>query len=216
MAVPVSFGPPPAFAAWRHCVAREGFEVVFIRPDVDGHTIEGHASAVEGGRPWAVGYSVRIDRAWATQRAEITGHSSAGRRELVIERQATGPWLVNGVPMPALDGCADVDLEASAVTNALPVHRLGLAVGEAAQAPAVYVRAVDLTVERLEQRYARRPDEGGRQRYDYAAPRFAFRCVLVYDRDGLVLDYPGLARRWDAVTSCRRPSSREQRTPSPP
>jgi uncharacterized protein len=190
------FDPPPPFAAWRHCDAREGFEVAFFRPDADGHAIEGHTSAVEDGRAWAVGYSVRIDRGWSTQRAEVTGHSRAGRRELVIERQASGSWLVNGVATPALDGCTDVDLEASAVTNALPVHRLGLAVGEEAQAPAVYVRALDLTVERLEQRYARRPDEGGRQRYDYAAPRFDFRCVLVYDRDGLVRDYPGLARRW--------------------
>jgi hypothetical protein len=187
----------PASAAWRHCDAREGFEVVFIRPEADGHTIEGHASAVEDGEAWAVGYRLRIDGGWVTRRAEITGHSSAGRRAVVVERPANGPWLVDGVATPALDGCLDVDLEASAVTNALPVHRLGLAVGGAAEAPAVYVRALDLAVERLEQRYARRPDEDGRQRYEYAAPRFGFRCVLVYERDGLVLDYPGLARRWD-------------------
>jgi uncharacterized protein len=193
------FDPPPPFAAWRHCDAREGFEVAFFRPDADGHAIEGHTSAVEDGHAWAVGYSLRLDRAWVTRRAEITGHSPAGRRRLVIERRARGPWLVNGVAMPALDGCLDVDLEASAVTNALPVHRLGLAVGEAAQAPAVYVRALDLAVERLEQRYARRSDEDGGQRYDYAAPRFGFRCVLPYDRAGLVLDYPGLARRWHAA-----------------
>jgi hypothetical protein len=192
----MGFDSPPAFAAWRHCDAREGFEVVFIRAAVDGHTIEGQTSAVEDGHAWSVSYSVRIDRSWATQRARITGHSRAGKAELVIERHASGPWLVNGVAMPALDGCLDVDLESSVLTNALPVHRLGLAVGEAAQAPAVYVRALDLAVERLEQRYARRADDAGRQRYEYAAPRFELRCELVYDRHGLLLDYPGLARRW--------------------
>jgi hypothetical protein len=190
------FDPPPAFAAWRHCDAREGFEVVFIRAGLDGHTIAGQTSAVEDGHAWSVSYSVRVDRSWATQRAEITGYSSAGRRRLVIERQASGPWLVNGVAMPALQGCQDVDLESSALTNALPVHRLGLAVGEAAQSPAVYVRALDLAVERLEQRYAREADEAGGQRYEYEAPRFELRCELVYDRHGLLLDYPGLARRW--------------------
>jgi uncharacterized protein len=52
-----------------------------------------------------------------------------------------------------------------------------------------------VTIERLEQAYRRLPDEGGRQRYDYRAPRFDYRAVLVCDEVGLVVDYPGLAAR---------------------
>ena len=70
-----------------------------------------------------------------------------------------------------------------------------LAVGEKADAPAAYVRASDLRVERLEQSYVRLPDDGERSRYDYAAPRFGSQHELVYDECGLVLDYPGLAVR---------------------
>jgi hypothetical protein len=81
------------------------------------------------------------------------------------------------------------------LTNALPVHRLGLEVGEGANAPAAYVRAPDLTVERLEQRYFRGPDDGRHQRYHYAAPAFEFETDLLYDEAGLVIDYPGLAIR---------------------
>lgn len=36
-------------------------------------------------------------------------------------------------PGPRLDGCFDVDLESSSMTNTLPVHRLGLAPGAAAE-----------------------------------------------------------------------------------
>jgi hypothetical protein len=97
--------------------------------------------------------------------------------------------------MPQLTGCLDVDLEASACTNAFPVHRLGLEVGQAADAPAVYVRARDLSVERLEQSYKRLPNDGEHSRYHYVAPTFNFRAVLVYDVFGLVLDYPGIAVR---------------------
>jgi hypothetical protein len=89
----------------------------------------------------------------------------------------------------------DVDLEASAFTNALPVNRLGLDVGQHADAPAAYVRAHDLRVERLEQHYTRLTGDGTRSRYDYRAPRFDFTAVLVYDEFGLVLDYPGIAVR---------------------
>jgi hypothetical protein len=93
-----------------------------------------------------------------------------------------GRWRVDGRPAPLLDGCTDADLEASAFTNALPVNRLGLEVGQRADAPAAYVRALDLRVERLEQQYTRLPDEDEGSRYDYRAPQFDFACVLVYDQ----------------------------------
>jgi hypothetical protein len=88
-----------------------------------------------------------------------------------------------------------VDLEASALTNALPVRRMGLLVSGRAAAPAAYLRAVGLAVERLEQTYVRITDEAGCQRYDYAASAFDFAARLVYDKSGLVLDYPGIAVR---------------------
>ena len=81
------------------------------------------------------------------------------------------------------------------MTNALPVHRLALPTGATAQAPAAYVRALDLSVGRLEQQYTRTSDQHGHQRYDYTAPAFDFSCQLVYDEAGLVLAYPGIAVR---------------------
>jgi hypothetical protein len=54
---------------------------------------------------------------------------------------------------------------------------------------------VGLAVERLEQTYARTADEAACLRYDYTAPAFDFRCRLVYDKAGLVLDYPDIAVR---------------------
>ncbi len=77
------------------------------------------------------------------------------------------------------------------MTNALPVHRLNLEVGETADAPAAYVRALDLSVGRLEQVYRR----DARQRYEYSAPAFSFTALLRYDDSGLVTDYPGIAVR---------------------
>jgi uncharacterized protein len=112
-----------------------------------------------------------------------------------------GSWTVDDAPAPQLDGCLDVDLEVSACTNTLPVHRLGLAVGEAADAPAAYVRAAAFAVERLEQRYERLPDDGDLVRYAYASPRFGYEDVLVYDADGLIVDYPGIAARVTAASS---------------
>jgi hypothetical protein len=112
-----------------------------------------------------------------------------------IEGDGAGAWLVDGAPAAHLDGCLDVDLEGSAFTNAFPVRRLALAEGARAQAPAAWVRAPGLEVERLEQRYARLPDAGGRARYDYESPGVGFAALLVFDEHGLVIDYPGIAVR---------------------
>lgn len=186
----------PQTAAWRHIDARDGFELLFVRHDADGYRFEGHSTAVEEGEAWAVSYSLVVDdAAWLTRSARIAGRSTAGERELVLEGDGSGGWRVDDRPAPELDGCLDVDLEASAFTNALPVHRLGLAVGEEAEAPAAYVRALDLGVERLEQTYRRLDDDGGGSRYDYESPRFGYRGELAYDPFGLVLEYPGLAVR---------------------
>ena len=117
------------------------------------------------------------------------------RGPCTLEADGRGAWRVDGRAAPQLDGCLDVDLESSSLTNAFPMNRLGLEPADAADAPAAYVRALDLAVERLEQRYVRVDDGTGPQRYDYTAPVFDFRCELVYDAAGLVLDYPGIARR---------------------
>ncbi|MFI7131110.1 putative glycolipid-binding domain-containing protein [Nonomuraea sp. NPDC050153] len=190
-----TFAPPPDTAAWRHLAARTGFEVVYFRPLPDGYRVEGCTTAVEEGRTWVVDYVIELDAGWATRSARLASRSAGGGRRTLLEGDGAGHWRVDGAPASWLDGCLDVDLESSALTNAFPVHRLRLGVGAASPAPAAYVRAADLAVERLEQHYARLADEEGRQRYDYAAPVFDVACLLVYDESGLVLDYPGLAVR---------------------
>lgn len=185
------FLEPPRSAAWQHIAARRGFEVVFLHTKGAG----GETTAVEGDEVWTVRYSIALRSDWSTISAEITGQSTTGTREVVLRSDGHGRWQVDGLHRPDLDGCLDVDLESSAFTNALPVHRLDLAVGEEAEAPAAYVRAVDLSVERLEQQYLRLADASGHERYRYRAPRFDFECELVYDESGLVIDYPSIATR---------------------
>lgn len=184
----------PPWAAWRLVQVHQGFEALFLEQRPDGYRLDGWSTGVEEGVAWGLRYVLELDASWATRSAHVVGRSARGADEVRLEGDGAGGWLVDGDPAPELAGCQGVDLEASAATNALPVRRLALAVGEKAEAPAAYVR-LDLSVERLEQRYARLEDEGPRSRYDYASPRFGFEAVLAYDEHGLVLDYPGIAVR---------------------
>lgn len=186
----------PAAAAWRHVDARDGFEVVFPRREVGGYRLDGQTTAVEDGAVWSVGYSVAVDERWITRSAHVVARSVAGLHEVHLEADGDGGWLVDWDPAPELAGCLDVDLESCVMTNALPVHRLRLRPGEAADAPAAFVRVGGLAVERLEQRYRRLGDEsGGGGRFAYEAPRFGYEGELTYDGAGLLLDYPGIATR---------------------
>ena len=167
----MSFRKLPGTAAWRHGDGREGFEVVSITVSDASYRLDGHTAAVEAGQAWVVRYVISLDEDWVTKGARVWGWSSTGHRELWVESDGSGRWHVNGTPAPEYDGCIDVDLESSSVTNTIPVHRLDLAVGQSAEVPAVYVRALDLGPERLDQHYLRADDDGAHQRYDYSAPR---------------------------------------------
>jgi hypothetical protein len=191
----MSFAPMPVTAAWHHRGARSGFEVTYFSSRDDGWRIEGWTTAIEDGTTWAVEYTIDVDGAWATRSAHIRGRSAAGFSSIRLEADGAGYWRADGEPAPRLDGCLDVDLEASAMTNALPIRRLGLQVTTTAAAPAAYVRAVGLDVDRLEQTYVRITDEADCQRYDYTAPAFDYAGRLIYDQAGLVLDYPQIAVR---------------------
>lgn len=197
--------PLPPMAAWQHRWARTGFEVAHFdtRSNIavaqsamgDAVRIEGCTTAVEGGHAWIVDYLVVLDAGWVTRRVEVRSRSSFGSRHVRLEIQGDMTWLVNGQPAPSLSGCLDVDLESSALTNAFPIHRLLLGVGDHAAAPAAYVRALDCSVDRLDQHYTRLADGQDGQRFHYTAPAFDFACDITYDRAGLIIEYPGLASR---------------------
>ncbi len=187
-------GPPPS-VSWMHQGIRTGFEVAYFERVADGYVITGSTTAVEDGDPWIVGYEVRVRGDWTTRTARLHGRSRAGSHTLAMDADGRGHWRIDRQPVAALDGCLDVDLGSSVMTNALPVWRLALAPGQRASAPAAYARSPDLRVERLEQAYLRTDDEGVLQAYDYAAPAFNFACRLVYDEAGLVLEYPGIGVR---------------------
>lgn len=187
----MTLSPLPAFAAWRFVGAVDGFEVLYA----DGRRLRGHTSAVEDGRPYAVHYEIVVDDQWRCREVQVSHDVLGGPRSRHLVADGEGSWVVDGEAAPWLDGLVDVDLEASACTNTLPVHRLAMPPGHEVAAPAVYVQAQDLAVRRLDQTYRRRELPGDELSFDYTSEG-GFEAVLTYDASGLVLDYPGIATRF--------------------
>jgi hypothetical protein len=100
------------------------------------------------------------------------------------------------VPCAAVAGCVDLDLSFTPATNLLPLRRLDLLVGQAAEVRSAWLEWPEAVLTPLIQRYARRSIT----KYDYSAdlPGTAkFVGVLRVEPRGWVLDYAGL---WQAET----------------
>lgn len=99
-------------------------------------------------------------------------------------------WFANGRKAKRLDGRVDVDLQASPVTNTIPIRRLRLKVGAKATVDAAWVKFPSLDIEPLRQSYERK----GRNLYEYRSGRF--RAEIKTDHFGIVKRYGGY---WTAV-----------------
>lgn len=129
--------------------------------------------------------TVEVDRDWRTRRAEV---ETAGHRRL-LTADARGTWWVDGTAAPHLTGTLDVDVEATPLTNTLPIRRL-LATGlEQAELTAAWVRVPGEGVEPLPQRYERT----GPDRWRYASASSS--AELTVDEHGLVATYGDLWQR---------------------
>lgn len=185
----------PAGSSWTHTGVRTGFEVAFFGNLDAGHRLSGHTTALESSTRWSVGYDVTVDRLWRTVAVHASNLTAAGEGRLTLTRDSEGRWTANDVQRPDLDGCCDVDLESSAVTNTLPLHRLDFIEGVGVDVPAAFVRADDLRVERLEQRYTLIEADREQILFRYESSTFDFACDLRYDLSGLIVEYPGIAIR---------------------
>lgn len=132
-------------------------------------------------------------------------------RTLVLTRDGEGDWAIEthgdgdpalppaGGDPAALAGAIDCDLGLSPLTNLMPIRREGLGEGAGGGVHLMaFVSVPDLAVVPDRQRYehVRRVGDGAVVRFtSLEGPFEGFSADLVLDADGLVLDYPGLARR---------------------
>jgi hypothetical protein len=161
----------------------------------DGVRAESVAVGVEDAQPWAVRYTLRCDAGWRAR--ELAVASLAGDEgALVLTGDGTGRWTgAGGERLPALDGCLDLDLSSTAFTNTLPIRRLGMAPGRSEEIVVVYVAVPGLAVSVARQRYQCLAWAPGGGRFRFEEPASGFTAEISVDGDGLVVEYPSIARR---------------------
>lgn len=186
--------PSDARVLWLRCDG-SGHEAARLRADDGGWLLDGVALFARQGLPCRLAYTIRCDARWHTRSVQLDGWHGRQPIALAILRDADGRWSCDDLPQPALDGCIDIDLEFSPLTNTLPIRRVQLDDGAAADVRAAWLRFPGLGLQPLEQRY-HRIDAGS---YRYESRGGAFVAELAVNAAGLVLDYPG---GWRAEATC--------------
>ena len=183
----------PDTILWRW-MDRPGHEAARLDSLAGEWYLRGTSVLLHDGEPCRLDYLVVCDGRWRTMRARVDGWIGAREVNCVIEVDADARWRLNGIEVPEVAGCVDVDLNFSPSTNLLPIRRLGLDVGEEGAVSAAWLRFPGFALERLDQSYRRT----GERTYRYESAGGTFVRDIEVNEAGLVTRYPGF---WEAEFS---------------
>jgi hypothetical protein len=185
----------PRLVAWQRMGQSNGHSVARVAPRPHGWRC--HGAEVLAGPEELLGcwFHVDLDDAWITRDVVVGAIAADGERTVTLSADDQRRWKVDGEHRPDLDGCVDIDIAATPLTNTFPLRRLAhLPVGEAVTTPIAWVDVPALVVTRVEQTYRRLPDVDGLAGWEYRDGRYG-PFVLTVDEDGLVVTYEEFARR---------------------
>lgn len=169
----------------------QGHEACRLFSQVSHWHLEGTAVFSHEQRPCRLDYQVVCNAVWQTLSARVEGWVGDNIVDINIKTDPSHRWWLNEIEQPDVMGCTDIDLNFSPSTNLLPIRRLNLAVGEAAEVRAAWLRFPSFKLESLSQTYHRLDETT--YRYESAGGQFV--AELKANQSGFVVDYPDL---WQA------------------
>jgi len=161
--------------------------------------------------PYRLDYRLETGPEFVTTRLGVTSIGDGWSRELDLHRDVDGVWHAvtsqeghldlpaAGIDTTGLEHALDCDIELSPVTNMMPILRHNLLQREGiVEFTMAWVSVPALTVRADGQRYAHRSSRPGHHVVRYEAIDGTFAADITADADGVVIDYPGIARRLPA------------------
>jgi hypothetical protein len=156
--------------------------------------------------PYRLDLELTTGEGYVTSRLVLDSAGAGWSRHLVLERSAAGVWSCTtvahggshlGAPggdMAVLAEALDCDVGLSPLTNTMPVlrHRLHERDGTVDFVMA-WVAVPGLQVTASRQRYHFVARDGDRRVVHFSDP--TFEADIDFDQNGIVADYPGIARR---------------------
>ena len=173
-----------------------GLEHLALSTEPGGVRADSMIIAVDDdGRPFRARYVVECSAGWVVQRARLEVLETP-QRGIEVYADGRGRWTdAGGTPLP-LDGCVDIDIYPSPFTNTLPMRRLtDVVVGRPVAISVAWVLLPALTIRATRQEYTLLECDLGGAKWRFRGLESDFTAELAVDAQGLVRDYPGIARR---------------------
>ena len=179
----------------------------FARIEIAGDVL--HATGVAiASEPAAyrLDYTLETRERFVTNRIQLRAEGEGWHRTLDLRRSASGAWTAtgeaDGLPdlgepgiTESVDGALDCDLGLSPVTNSMPVLRHGQLEGGSHEFTVAWISVPDLRVHAERQRNTFVSVDGDARVVRFESLDGTFTADIRFDADGLVVDYPGIARR---------------------
>lgn len=150
----------------------------------------------DGVETYSAAYTLTTDEVGVVERLTVRVIRARGEQHVTLSRSEEGIWLVDhgqGAARTNFGGALDVDLQFSPLFNALPVRRLNLhRVSAKHDLAMAFVSLPSLEVSRVAQTYC---TVSLGEPAVVSISTDSLETELTVDSDGLVLEFPGLARR---------------------
>lgn len=179
----------PTIAFWRR-LDRPGHDACMLEYAGASWVLSGHAVFLDDEGPASLAYRVVTGTDWVARVGRVTGWIGERVIDWTIQHEPDG-WRLDGREAPGLEHCLDIDFGFTPATNVLQLQRLDMAVGDRAEAPAVWMDTTSDGLAALAQTYVRRSEIA----YDYEAPGARYAGRLELGPSGFIARYPGL---WEA------------------
>jgi hypothetical protein len=158
--------------------------------------------------PYRLDYTLETTAGFVTTRVTVATRGAGWSRSLDLRRGADGDWRVAvtaegsiELPEPGGDpsvfaGALDPDLALSPLFNTMPVLRHGLHLRPGSyDLRMIWISVPDLALHVSPQRYTNVDGDARRVRFESLDPDDDFIAEITFDEEGIVIDYPGIARR---------------------
>lgn len=156
-----------------------------------GSAISSSIIGIYANELYKIEYQVRTNQYWETTFFEIKSQLYNTIEMISFRREGKENWYVNGQPGEKFNGCIDIDISLTPLTNTLPINRLKLSENEGEQIKVLYVDVLERKMMPVQQKYSRLSQTD----YKYENVPNDFESVISVDDLGLVVNYPGLFKR---------------------
>lgn len=139
-------------------------------------------------QPFKVDYRLSLDHSWRTLNVDVVIQTNNTFTSRQYTTNGRGQWYINNALLPEMEGCEDVDISLTPLTNTLPIRRLNLKTDERQSVNVLYIDVLQRDIRPGTQYYTcLRPD-----RYLFETGDGSFKAEIETDEHLWVKRYPNL------------------------